>query len=382
MLDGDETIPLDQHCLVAQNFLTSARSSLGAGKPTRSTFRDVEPEQPAARGRDEERAPADVAAPGHIDNSPETHGASGGTSSVDAKAGALAASSRPADPSSDPIGANDSPPAAPAASSVRPSTIEEYIGWAAKAISDQLDATTRRVYDTNVTTALTTAQGHAFFQALADYLEEVSRRYRAHTGTDLLLPGASLELYKKPFDSVIDKCFRKNVILNKEFPRPPAKSWITSANCTARLNDIVRGTLVCRYLDGPEFLAHELKACAEALGLSARYDSQQNERGYYAYHFYVKIPVEVLDIHWNATVVDVEIEVQLSTQLQEVLRTLTHKSYETLRLAEPTLDESWKWKYSEARFKASYLGHTLHLIEGLILELRRETASGKQKGDQ
>lgn len=363
--------------MVALDFLTSAITFLGACKQTSSTFRDVEPEQPAAPVGDGKRVPADAAEPGHVDNSPDTHGASGATSSVAAKADSVAASGSPANPASGPIGANSSPPPAAVTSSSKPSTVKEYIDWAAKAISDQFDATMRRVYDTNVTTVLTTAQGHAFFRELPNYLEGVSGRYRAHTGTDLLLPGASLELYKKPFDSVIDKCFRKNVILNREFPQPPAKNWITLANCTARLNDIVRGTLVCRYLDGPEFLARELKTCAEALGLSARYDSQQNDRGYYAYHFYVKIPVEVLDIHWKVTVVDVEIEVQLSTQLQEVLRTLTHKSYETLRLAEPTLDESWKWKYSEARFKASYLGHTLHLIEGLILELRRETASGK-----
>ncbi|XXF74987.1 hypothetical protein P2318_18110 [Myxococcaceae bacterium GXIMD 01537] len=233
-----------------------------------------------------------------------------------------------------------------------------------------------------MTTAQTTAQRHPFFETLADFLERMDSKYRTETGTDLLVPRASLDLYKKSFDSVIDKCFRKNVVLNPGFPEPPKKGWFTSANCTIQINDLVRGTLVCRYLDGPEFLARELKARADALGLSARYDSQQNERGYYAYHFYVKIPVEVLDLQWTASLVNVEVEIQLSTQLQEVLRTLTHKSYEALRLSAPTLDESWKWNYSEARFKASYLGHTLHLIEGLILELRRETARENTKGDK
>lgn len=244
--------------------------------------------------------------------------------------------------------------------------------WAKKKIPDDLNDQVRRCFDANAVAALSTAERHEFFTSLEPFVEAVDKDYQNKVGAGLLVPGTSLELGKKSFDSTVDKLFRKNVLLNKRFPAAPKNGWFSSQNCASRINDIVRGILVCRYLDGPEFLAQRLKARAEEMKLPARYYSQQNDRGYYAFHFYVSIPVEIVDLTWRPSTVEVQIEIQLSTQLQEVLRSLTHKSYEHLRLLTPTPDDGWKWDFGTERFKASYLGHTLHLIEGLIVELLRD----------
>jgi hypothetical protein len=56
--------------------------------------------------------------------------------------------------------------------------------------------------------------------------------------------------------------------------------------------------------------------------------------------------------------------------LQSALRELTHKLYEVRRQkVEPTRAEA-RWDYASAQFRAEYLGHTLHLVDAMILELR------------
>jgi hypothetical protein len=56
--------------------------------------------------------------------------------------------------------------------------------------------------------------------------------------------------------------------------------------------------------------------------------------------------------------------------LQEVLRKLLHKYYEEKRKREKREDISWQWDYKSEEFAVNYLGHILHYIEGLILEVR------------
>jgi hypothetical protein len=81
----------------------------------------------------------------------------------------------------------------------------------------------------------------------------------------------------------------------------------------------------------------------------------------------------------------VEIEIQITTQLQEVLRSLTHKFYEAQRLQVVPDKGKWKWDFKSNRFKVGYLSHTLHLLESVILESRDSvmgSVGGQQKGDE
>jgi hypothetical protein len=38
--------------------------------------------------------------------------------------------------------------------------------------------------------------------------------------------------------------------------------------------------------------------------------------------------------------------------------------------------DDWKWQFDTPRFKGSYIGHALHLLEGIILALKNEVDRG------
>lgn len=76
------------------------------------------------------------------------------------------------------------------------------------------------------------------------------------------------------------------------------------------------------------------------------------------------------------------VEVQLTTQLQEVLYDLTHGLYEELRIKIEEPIAPWQWDYSSPRFKPSYMGHTLHMLEAIILEVRNWNTKVKENNDE
>ena len=74
---------------------------------------------------------------------------------------------------------------------------------------------------------------------------------------------------------------------------------------------------------------------------------------------------------WDTERIDVSIELQITTQLQEVIRKLLHSYYENVRKrAGEREDVKWQWNYKSEEFAANYLGHILHYIEGMIMEVR------------
>ena len=64
------------------------------------------------------------------------------------------------------------------------------------------------------------------------------------------------------------------------------------------------------------------------------------------------------------------VEIQITTQLQEVIRRLLHKYYERQRSGRSTSDLKWQWDYKSDEFAANYLGHILHYVEGMIMDVR------------
>ena len=254
----------------------------------------------------------------------------------------------------------------------KPESLAEFLAWAA---TENLDFTNaERFYATNIPSLRDQVQGHAFFKQLSDKLSSADDAYRQTTGSRLLLEGTASEFLTgaKPFPSVMDKAFRLNVLWNDKWPHPPRTGWIAPATWFSALDDVIRGTLVCKYIDGPAFLCTHLKKHADDCGVNSKHGSRELDDGYYAYHFYVAVPVTYTDHKWDAQTCDMTIEIQITTQFQELARSLTHEDYEATR-SDPKRnrrDSSWKWDYASERFKRSYLSHTLHLLEGLVLELR------------
>jgi ppGpp synthetase/RelA/SpoT-type nucleotidyltranferase len=253
----------------------------------------------------------------------------------------------------------------------KPRGIDEYIEWAKNNIGTPFDdQKIKSVYETNMNNIFNSVSEHQFFVGFSNISKSWQKEYEGNTKTELFMDNEEPALLIKPFESTVEKTYRVNVLWNRGFPEPPRKGWIDQKSIYAELNDLVRGSLVCRFIDGPAFVADSIENYAKSLGLNSRQYTQERDDGYYAYHVYVKFPVSIFNLDWEKSDILIEIEIQITTQLQEVLRSLTHKFYETQRLSETNDKGKWKWDFSSTKFKVGYLSHTLHLLESVILESR------------
>ena len=252
----------------------------------------------------------------------------------------------------------------------RPANLQEYKVWAQSALGVDFNATnTKNHYETNVRTLQNTLQDSNFIKGFPAFLSKCEADYQRSAGCGLIMK-PELKVVTKPFDSSITKSYRINVLRNRRFPNPPDEGWVDANNWYSRFDDLVRSSLVCKFLDGPKFLAVALDDYATSLGLSGTHVPRSTDDGYYAYHHYTAFPADIVGPNWDTHAVTSRLEVQLTTQLQEVLRELTHPLYEKARVSMDRKDDRWKWDFGTPRFRTSYLGHTLHMIEAVIVQVR------------
>lgn len=195
-------------------------------------------------------------------------------------------------------------------------------------------------------------------------------RYLLNTGYHLLREYKPTVL-TKPFASFLLKTYRKNVLLNNNWPKEPQDGWILPSNWYSKIDDIVRTLIEVKYLDGVEFMIEKIRTFCKERGSECLVFMEAREEGYYAAHLYMRRSFEVPRMTWDTEKVDVSVELQLTTQLQEVIRKLLHTYYEDVRRrARLREDVKWQWNYKSAEFAANYLGHILHYVEGMIMEVR------------
>ena len=112
--------------------------------------------------------------------------------------------------------------------------------------------------------------------------------------------------------------------------------------------------------------------CKEC-NVKCKVDYEAKEEGYYAAHMYATDKYEIPKMELGTEFVVVNIEIQITTQLQEVILKLLHKYYEERRKQEKLIENiKWQWDYKSDEFATNYLGHILHYIEGMIMERREE----------
>jgi len=78
-------------------------------------------------------------------------------------------------------------------------------------------------------------------------------------------------------------------------------------------------------------MINKIKFICKQQGLPCRIFFEAREEGYYAAHLYTKREFEVPKVTWDTEEIEVSIEIQITTQLQEVIRKLLHKYYEEKR---------------------------------------------------
>ena len=259
-------------------------------------------------------------------------------------------------------------------------TFEAYSAWTEDSLGfNVLDEQVAKRYASNARLIKSFVESSETWSKFIDCSKSISDNYKNKTGYSLFSTDTPIpDLKIKPFDSVVEKMFRSNILENKTFPEPPfikltsAHEWVVEDNLYRSINDIVRGRMICRYMDGPEYFCQEMHEAIKHLA-SVDFHSMETDLGYYSWHFGLTFALEIMKPNGNVSGENVRVEVQISTQLQDVMNDLTHSFYEDKRVSLKS-DSIWKWRPDQPKFQGVYFGHTLHMIEGMLVQLKNKIA--------
>jgi hypothetical protein len=258
----------------------------------------------------------------------------------------------------------------------KPDSIQEYIKWLQNKHNIEALPRLNQHYETVASHVKKTFLERPFWRELNDRrMKEYDELYRmSHDNYPLLGPDTIPEVVTKPFNSFLIKTYRKNVLDNARWPNAPlldgTDSWLLPPNWFMGINDIVRTRFVVKYLDGVAFLAEKFQNLCTELQMGCQVSLEAREEGYYAAHLSLTCQFEIPKMNWDTENVTMTIEMQITSQLQDVIQTLLHKHYEERRQQIAPPDQKWQWNYRSDEFATNYLGHILHYLEGMIIEIR------------
>ena len=256
----------------------------------------------------------------------------------------------------------------------KPKDLNGYREWLKKKHKIEISAQTETYYDLVTNIIKRDFEESNCWVALIDNLREFDSQYSLQKeGYSLLLtPRDKPTLYIKPFESFLGKTLRKNVLQNQNWPDEPDDGWIFPNKWYSQIDDIIRTLIVVKYLDGVEFMVENIHSLYEQHGLPCIFSYEAKEEGYYAAHLYTEREFEIPRPKWDTERITVSVEIQITTQLQEVIRSLLHTYYEERRARVTEEDKKWQWNYESDEFTANYLGYILHYVEGMIIEIREK----------
>lgn len=254
--------------------------------------------------------------------------------------------------------------------SEKPPDIDRYKEWLCENFKIEISPQTKRYYESVAVCIRNEFQKTDVWRTLCDQLKEYDAQYKRKRDRGLLQSVSPPEVVIKPFESILSKSHRKNCLYNKNWPDAPASGWILPGNWLSTIDDVIRTVFVVKYLDGVEFLVGHIQELCKNHEQAFEANLEAREEGYYAAHCYVVDSFEIPREDWDTTKVTVKIELQITTQLQEVIRKLLHRYYETRRsMVDGNDAKPWQWDFRSDEFAANYLGHILHYVEGMILDI-------------
>jgi ppGpp synthetase/RelA/SpoT-type nucleotidyltranferase len=191
-----------------------------------------------------------------------------------------------------------------------------------------------------------------------------------------------IELGIKKWNDFISKVWRRNVVDNKNWDKEETKphgDWVTPLNWFERVNDIVRTRVVVKYFDGVGLLLDKMCDHFRNYDCECKPDWEAREEGYYAAHLNLIRDYELL-FGLETKKKRIGVEIQVTTQMKDVIGALTHKYYEEKRMRLELPEEKWQWNYRCEEFAPNYIGHIVHYVEGAIMEIRdRGRINGKNR---
>lgn len=258
----------------------------------------------------------------------------------------------------------------------KPNDITEYIIWLKNELQIDISSKTKTYYESVASKIKSDFESSNIWHKFISDISNYNKEYYLRTSYYLFSEKEAPKLLCKSYDSILDKTYRKNVLLNSNWPNPPDGGWITPDSWFSRINDVVRTVVVVKYLDGIDDIIKRFDSLCSIYNHQLKVDYEAKDEGYYAVHLYISIDFHIPGKDWDTVIVKTPIEIQITTQLQEVIRKLLHKYYDANRLATNKPEKKWQWNYKSDEFSANYLGHILHYLEGMILDVR------DKKGDK
>jgi len=249
------------------------------------------------------------------------------------------------------------------------SSFDDYKNWLKDNYKYNCNAADKSHFDSTVTKMRNDFITSSLWKKLSLYFRDVDEEYRSVTGYTLIREIDKIVICQKSYDSLIKKTYRKNCLENSDWPSAIDGGWINPSNWHNRIDDILRTIIEVKYVDGVQFLIDKLEDFCINNSLQYEIQFQAKEVGYYAAHFYFLQKFEIPKRTWDTEIVESKIEIQITTQLQELIRTLLHRYYEENRI-NISRNENWQWDFKNDQFCVNYLGHILHFLEGMILEIR------------
>lgn len=251
----------------------------------------------------------------------------------------------------------------------KPQSIDNFKIWFSKNFNFE-ESKYRNYYDVATRLLRDNFLKSSFWETVNKELKNINDSYYVKTGYQLLTRIEAPDVYIKSLDSLLIKAFRKNVINNANFPDEPNGGWVNHNCWFNSINDILRTTIIVKYLDGVEFLLNELLKIADNHGCQLEYSLEAREEGYYAAHAGIKIKLQLCDLDFKSIEHIMNVEIQITTELQEIIKNLLHKHYEENRKRIEPKKNMWQWDYHCDEFASNYLGHIVHYVEGMIVEIR------------
>jgi len=248
-----------------------------------------------------------------------------------------------------------------------------YVEWLRTHRGVEITDRTQTHYETAATMIHEQFCQSGFWKEYTANLATYHDEYMTRNGYDLLLHRQQVPVVeKKPWLSFLNKTYRENYLHNGNWPEEPRGGWIEPSNWLAKIPDVARTTIVVKYLDGVEFLATKTRAlCEDEHGMEFKCEYEAKPEGYYAAHMYATSTFDVPSMTFDSVKVETKVEIQITTQIQDVIKKLLHKYYEEKRSSLPLAEErAWQWDYTSEQFVVNYLGHILHYVEGMIMEIR------------
>lgn len=255
---------------------------------------------------------------------------------------------------------------------VIPKNIEEYIEWLYDRHKIKITSRYQNYYESVTNKIINDFSNSELWGSIIKKYNIFNQEYYLKNGYYLFASETIPVLKAKPYKSFLLKTFRKNILENNNYPNPPEKGWYLPENWFSLINDIVRCLFTVKYLDGVNFLGERIITVAKEFSVKYQIDYEAKEEGYYAAHTYIFYSCGIPKEDWDTKNVEISIELQITTQLQEVIRSLLHKYYEETRKRVEKPSVKWQWDYKSDEFATNYLGHILHYIEGMIIEVREK----------